>query len=160
MLVNNVGIDAESLSELLHIFKTFSGICCIFPRSTSGSATSVPDMHKLVHSLEVLLKYISIQHFLLGLGGIDWVFLCSLKELLVTNGFLASVLQLSDPSHTDSFALHCFGSPQYLIRHRSLESFSQNMFFCRSIIANELMCWIDQHNIVDNFRAQKWYSRL
>lgn len=92
VLVDDRGIDAESLSELLDIFQTFSCICCILPRGTTCSAASVPDMHELVHSLEMLLKNISIQHFFLCLGGIDRVSFCALLELLVTNRFVASVL--------------------------------------------------------------------
>ena len=101
----------------------------------------------------MFFKKVSIIHLLLGVRGVEGVDTLSVVELLVGDHFVASALELSDPSHTNTFALHGFGSPENGLWHGSLESSSKNVFFCRSSLVDELLLWINFHYCIDNIWA-------
>lgn len=150
MLINMGSIDSKTVCQLLDIFEPLTSVGLVLPWSTTSSASTVPDVHEFVHSFVILLKDISVIELLFSMWSVDWIFLLSGKELFICDHRVASILEFCNPSHTDSLALHGLCAPKYLIRHFTLESLSENMFFSGSVITYEFVSWVNLHDLIDH----------
>lgn len=119
-----IGVDVQALSKLFYVFKPFSRVLFALPSSPTSSASTFPDMYKLVHALEVLFENRSVVYFLFGVRSVDWEFFVSFFELLIRDCFIASALKLGYPGHANAFTLHGLGSPEDWVWNISLIRFS------------------------------------
>mmetsp|Transcript_22432 Transcript_22432/g.73663 ORF Transcript_22432/g.73663 Transcript_22432/m.73663 type:complete len:294 (+) Transcript_22432:1291-2172(+) len=158
VLVNVIGVDAKSFCKLLHISQTLSRVGCCLPSCSSSPTTSIPNLHKFVHALVVLLKDLSVVHFLLRHRGVDRVEFISSSEFFIRNLAITPALQFCNPSHTDPFALHGFGPPEHLRRHSSFKGSTKCMLLSRPFLSNGFEAGIDIHDRLDDIGAQERYT--
>jgi hypothetical protein len=119
--VNFGGVNTKTLGKLFHIFQAFSGISGVLPWSSSSSAATFPDMDEFIHTLVMLLKDLSVEHFLFSVWSVVREQFSSCLKLFIHDLLITLCLQLSDPSHSNTFALHSFGSPKDCFWHSSFK---------------------------------------